>query len=351
MSERQAAILVVDDNDDNRYTLTGRLRREGYSDVAVACNGSEALRRLAERSFDLVLLDVMMPELDGIETLAAMKANSALRHVPVVMISAATDLERVVRCIELGAEDYLPKPFNQVLLRARVGACLEKKRLRDQEQAHLAIIERERWRLTDLLHAILPAAAVVELQATGAVRPQRHDEVAVLYCDVAGFTAYCDTHPPELAVTNLQQLVEKFEALTEVAGLEKLKTTGDALIATAGLLTPHPDPVSAALDCGFAAIEAALAGPAGWKLRCGLHIGPVVAGIVGKRKFSFDIWGDTINVAARLAGVGEPGCVHFSEAARRRVAASWNCEALGAVALRGKGDVSVFRCLPRMQTR
>ncbi len=144
MSERQAAILVVDDNDDNRYTLTGRLRREGYSDVAVACNGSEALRRLAERSFDLVLLDVMMPELDGIETLAAMKANSALRHVPVVMISAATDLERVVRCIELGAEDYLPKPFNQVLLRARVGACLEKKRLRDQEQAHLAIIERER---------------------------------------------------------------------------------------------------------------------------------------------------------------------------------------------------------------
>ena len=225
MSERQAAILVVDDNDDNRYTLTGRLRREGYSDVAVACNGSEALRRLAERSFDLVLLDVMMPELDGIETLAAMKANSALRHVPVVMISAATDLERVVRCIELGAEDYLPKPFNQVLLRARVGACLEKKRLRDQEQAHLAIIERERCRLTDLLHAILPAAAVVELQATGAVRPQRHDEVAVLYCDVAGFTAYCDTHPPELAVSNLQQLVEKFEALTEAAGLEKLKTT------------------------------------------------------------------------------------------------------------------------------
>jgi adenylate cyclase len=349
MLERKGAILVVDDNDDNRYTLTGRLKREGYADVAIACDGAEALRRLAESPFDLVLLDVMMPVLDGIETLAAMKGNPALRDIPVMMISAATDLERVVRCIELGAEDYLPKPFNPVLLRARVGSCLEKKRLRDQEQAHLAVIETERSRLTDLLHAILPAAAVVELQATGAVQPQRHGEVAVLYCDVSGFTAYCDSHPPELAVTNLQHLVEKFEALTEAAGLEKLKTVGDALIATAGLLTPHPDPVAAALECGFAVIEAALAGPAEWKLRCGLHIGPVVAGIVGKRKFSFDIWGDTINVAARLAGVDQTGCVHLSEAAWRRVAARWNCEAVGLVALRGKGEVPVFRCPPGLR--
>ena len=134
-----AAILVVDDDDNNRFTLVQRLEarrlRERHRRRATARG---ALARLAERPFDLVLLDVMMPELDGIGVLTAMKADPLLRHVPVVMISAVNDLERVVRCIELGAEDYLPKPFNKVLLRARVRACLEKKRLRDQEQAHSA---------------------------------------------------------------------------------------------------------------------------------------------------------------------------------------------------------------------
>ena len=341
------AILVVDDSDDNRYTLTQRLEREGYTDVAVACDGAEALRHLAERRCDLVLLDVMMPELDGIETLAAMKADPALRHIPVVMISAVTDLERVVRCIELGAEDYLPKPFNRVLLRARVGACLEKKRLRDQEQAHLGEIERQRSRLNELLHAILPDAAVTELEATGAVQPRRHTDVAILVCDIAGFTAYCDANSAELAVANLQHLVEKFETLAESSRLEKLKTVGDALIATAGLLAPHPDPVMAALDCAFALIEAALNGPARWELRCGLHVGPVVAGVVGRSKFSFDIWGDTINVAARLAGVNKTRCVHLSETAWRQIASRYVCEPLGPIELRGKGQLPVFRCMPK----
>jgi adenylate cyclase len=184
-----AAILVVDDNEDNRYTLVRRLEREGYRDLATAADGREALDRLAAGAFDLVLLDVMMPELDGIETLARVKADPGLRHVPVVMISAATDLDRVVRCIELGAEDYLPKPFNRVLLRARVGACLERKRLHDAEASHLAEIEAQRRRADELLHAILPAAAVGELKASGAVRPRRHEDVVVLVADVVGFTS------------------------------------------------------------------------------------------------------------------------------------------------------------------
>ena len=158
----EAAILVVDDDDNNRFTLVQRLKREGYENVAVACDGHDALARLAERPFDLILLDVMMPGLDGIGVLTEIKAHSTLRHIPLVMISAVNDLERVVRSIELGAEDYLPKPFNAVLLRARVKACLEKKRLRDLEQAHLTQIEEQRGRLNELLHAILPASAVIE---------------------------------------------------------------------------------------------------------------------------------------------------------------------------------------------
>ena len=198
-------------------------------------HGREALDRLAAGAFDVVLLDVMMPELDGIETLARIKAHADLRHVPVIMISAAADLDRVVRCIELGADDYLPKPFNRVLLRARVGACLERKRLHDGEAAHLAEIEMQRRRADELLHVILPTPAVSELKASQAVRPRRHEDVVVLVTDVVGFTAFCEGRPPEEVVANLDLLVRAFEDLTARHGLEKIKTTGDALLATAGL--------------------------------------------------------------------------------------------------------------------
>jgi serine phosphatase RsbU (regulator of sigma subunit) len=137
------ALLVVDDNEDNRYTLVQRLKRQGYTNVTTAVNGREALELLHSRPFDLVLLDVTMPEMNGYEVLEKLKADARLRHLPVVMISAVDQVESAVRCIELGAEDYLPKPFNPTLLRARVGACLEKKRLRDEIDAHLARIEAE----------------------------------------------------------------------------------------------------------------------------------------------------------------------------------------------------------------
>lgn len=341
-----AAILVVDDDDNNRFTLVQRLKREGYENIAVACHGQDALAQLAAAAFDLVLLDVMMPGMDGIDVLTAMKADRSLRHIPVVMISAVNDLERVVRCIELGAEDYLPKPFNKVLLRARVGACLEKKHLRDQEQAHLSELERQRTRLDGLLHAILPAPAVAELEVTGHVKPRRYSEVAVLFCDVAGFTAYCDAHAPETVIAHLQHLVDVFERLAIDNGLEKIKTIGDAFLATGGLLLPHSDPIRSGIACAFALIEEARKGPAGWEMRCGLHIGPVVAGIIGRSKFSFDLWGDTVNVAARLAAIGSPGYVHLSESASRRVGGRWALEPLGPVPLRGKGEMPVFRCGP-----
>jgi branched-chain amino acid transport system substrate-binding protein len=181
---RAARILVVDDNEDNRYTLTERLRREGYRDLATAGDGAEALTRLVAEPFDLVLLDVMMPVLDGIDTLARLKAGERLRDVPVVMISAVGEIERVARCIELGAEDYLPKPFDKVILRARVAASLERKRLRDAERAHLVEIEAQRRQLDAALRAILPAPAVAELQATGRIAPRRFEDVAVLLADL-----------------------------------------------------------------------------------------------------------------------------------------------------------------------
>ena len=141
-ASRPAQVLVVDDNEMNRDVLSRRLEKLGH-DVTQAENGMIALERLAAGEFDMVLLDVMMPGMDGREVLAKLKGDPALAHIPVVMISASEEIETVVRCIELGAEDYLPKPFNPTVLKARVGACLEKKRLRDAERRWARSLERE----------------------------------------------------------------------------------------------------------------------------------------------------------------------------------------------------------------
>ena len=143
-------LLVVDDNETNREMLGRRLERQGYR-VSMAADGCQALQMVAQEPFDLVLLDIMMPGMDGYGVLEKMKGDPLLRHIPVIMVSALDELESVVRCVEIGAEDYLPKPFEPTLLRARIGACLEKKLLRDQEQhTHMALVESQR-RLADEL--------------------------------------------------------------------------------------------------------------------------------------------------------------------------------------------------------
>ena len=149
-------ILVVDDNDDNVYTLKLHLDLEGYTDVETARDGEEAIARLKTDTFDLVLLDVMMPKIDGFQVLTWLKDQARLRDLPVIMISALTELNSMARCIELGAVDYLLKPFNPVLLKARLGATLEKKRLRDEIDAHLARLQEELDAARRLQMAMVP---------------------------------------------------------------------------------------------------------------------------------------------------------------------------------------------------
>jgi DNA-binding response OmpR family regulator len=339
-----ARILVVDDNEDNRYTLTLRLRREGFQDVTVASNGREALELIGARPFDLILLDIMMPEMNGYEVLGRLKADAVLRHVPVIMISAISELDSVVRCIELGAEDYLPKPFNSVLLRARIGASLERKRLYDQQAAHLAEIERQRARGDQLLHAILPAPAVQELQTAERVAPRRFEDVAVVFGDLVGFTSYCERHPAEEVVANLDRLALDLERIAGRHALEQIKTTGDGFMATANLLEPHADQVMASARFAFEMVEAAERNPARWQIRLGIHVGSVVAGVVGRSKFTFDLWGDTVNTAARLSGLGSQGAVYLSGDAWRRLEGRCPGHCLGRMSLKGKGEIEVYLC-------
>jgi len=342
MTETAPLILVVDDIEDNRYTLTRRLRREGYDRLMEAINGRDALEKLETEPIDLVLLDIMMPEIDGFEVLRRMKSDTRLRDVPVIIVSASEELDSIVECVRLGAEDYIPKPFNPVLLKARIEASLNKKRLHDQHKAHLGRIEDERRRADRFLRAILPDEAVRELKASDTVRPRRFADVAILFCDIVGFTPFCEGNVPEVVVEALGRLVERFETITETHRLEKIKTIGDAFLATAGLLRTCDDPVLDCVRSGVEMIEAARAMEPRWELRVGIHHGPVVAGILGKRQFQFDLWGDAVNTAARIAAAAEPGRVTLASESWLLVRNS--CR--GMVELKGKGRIELLEVTP-----
>src|SRR5580704_13818070 len=221
-------VLIVDDNEDNRFTLSMRLEACGYENIVTAENGREALEKMREGPVDLVLLDIMMPELDGYGVLEELRTDTALRDVPVVMISAIEDINSVVSCIELGATDYLTKPFNPVLLKARVDNCIEKSRYRAQEVTYHARIESEKRRADEILATVLPRPIVRALKRDGRLKPQRHEDVAVLFCDVVGFTAYSEKNPPEIVFAELETLIDRFEEIAARHGLEKIKTIGDA---------------------------------------------------------------------------------------------------------------------------
>lgn len=335
-------VLVVDDNEPNRELLTRRLSREGCT-VAVAKDGERAMEMVRNHSFDIILLDMIMPKMNGYEVLRALKEDPELQHIPVIMISGLDDVETLVTCIEGGADDFLTKPFDPVLLRARLGACLEKKELRDREREHLAVIDEQRRRADELLHVILPHSIAMELKENNVVKPRQHPNVAVLFSDVTGFTSYCDKHAPETVMENLQTLVARFEEISERHGLEKIKTIGDAFMATAGLLDDSSNPSLQCVQAGLEMCAATNELPSGWKVHVGVHVGPVIAGVVGKRKYHFDVWGDTVNTASRVTDLaGDDGLV-LSEQAWRDVADQCEGSTAGRFQVKGKGEMEVYR--------
>ena len=337
-------LLIVDDNAMNCDVLSRHVERQGHKAIAVS-NGYEALQQLYEQDFDAVLLDLQMPIMDGYEVLQKMRSDPKLVHIPVIMISAVDEFDNVVKCIELGAQDYLTKPFNQVLLNARINASLQRKRLHDMEIVYLEQIEAERSRVDHLFKVIFPSVIAEELKATKQVKPRRHENVAVFFLDLVGFTEYCNHRSPEEVVTELQKIINAFEDIALKNRVDKTKTIGDAFMATAGLLTSEPNPVLNCVNCGLEMIEATQAMGKSWDARVGIHIGPVVAGVVGKRQYLFDVWGDTVNTASRIESHGEPGSVYLSWAAWQSVKDQCKGKSVGEVAIKGKGNLELFRLL------
>ncbi len=342
LAGRVAEFLVVDDNSINRRLLACYLEQEGHSST-LAASGREALALLTRRSFDVVLLDLMMPELDGFEVLTWIRSRPALADMPVLMISAVDDIESIARCVEAGADDFLPKPFNPSLLRARIESCLERQRRKREERTYLASLEKASNRSDRLLRVLLPDPIVEEYMATRRIRPRRYDDVAVMFVDIVGFTSYCDQHSPEEVLDRLQELIREFERLVRRHGAQKIKTIGDAFMASAGLLYPAENPVLTCTNLGREMLAAVRELAPDWEIRIGVHVGPVVGGVVGDRHYQFDIWGDTVNTAQRIEHHGVPGSVCLSRDAWDLVAGYYTSERLDPVTVKGKGTLEVYR--------
>lgn len=341
----ESNVLIVDDNQNNRELIARHLSNQGHKVTSVA-GGSIALDQMAEKEFDLVILDLMMPDLDGHEVLTRMKGNPMLRHIPVIMVSALNELDSVVQCIEGGADDYLTKPLNPILLLARVNACAERKKFRDQEHKYLEWIEEERLKSENLILNILPAKIADRLKRSPTLIADRVPLATVLFADIIGFTPASAKLSAEHLVRSLNMLFTCYDRLSDKHGIEKIKTIGDAYFAVAGLPVPRLDHAEAIIDLALEMMEETeklkprLAAP--FDIRIGIHSGPVVAGVIGKRKFTYDLWGDTVNVASRNSSIGSKPCIRISASTHTLVKDLYSFSSPEVCELKGKGDMTTY---------
>ena len=278
---------------------------------------------LAREKFSLVLLDMMMPDLNGDEVLKIIKSNPDMRDVSVVMLSADTDTERVAKCIEIGADDYLPKPFNPTILRARISSELRKRSLRSMENEYLERIEEEKKNSQALLRNVLPPEIAIRLWKGETNIADHFEDATIIFADVVGFTKITARMRAFEIVACLNRLFSEFDRLVDDIGGEKIKTIGDSYMAAVGLPAPRPDHArigsKLALDLVTAAQRLQSSLPVPFPVRVGVHSGPIMAGVIGTRKFAYDVWGDTVNIASRIEAAGEPNRVLISAATAKHL--------------------------------
>jgi len=355
---KQASILVADDEDSMRHVLTLTLRALGYPNVSEARDGAAALTALRDRPFDLLITDMQMPMMDGFDLLKAIKDDPFLRHLPVIVASGMNDLAAVVRCIELGAEDFLTKPVNPTLLRARVSASLERKRLRDMDrlrvielQQEKQLLEMEKEKSERLLLNILPQPIAERLKRGERTIADHFADVTVLFADLCDFTALASQTDPEDLVTLLNELFSRFDRLADRHGLEKIKTIGDSYLLVGGLPLPRPDHAEAVAEMALEMLAEVqdLNQDSGIRLRVrlGLNAGPVVAGVIGRKKFTYDLWGAAVNLASRMQSSGLPGHIHVPASFEERLRGRFVFMERGTVHCKGVGEVHSYFLLAK----
>ena len=354
-------VLVVDDSKTLRRILIRELNSIGITNISEAGDGNEAVERLRVESFDLMLLDMEMPELDGLGVLKVVKSTPELSYLPVIIVSSAEDFDRIVECIQVGAEDYLPKPFNAVLLRARVFSSLEKKRLRDLDREHILELQREKEMLhieqmksEKLMLNILPKPIADRLKRGEKNIAGSYPEVTVLFSDLVGFTKMSATKTAPELVKLLNDIFSRFDKRAELLGLEKIKTIGDAYMAVGGLPIPRSDHAEIVADMALGMYQDLADfnqdNQQEIQMRIGIHSGPVVAGVIGFTKFSYDLWGNTVNTASRMESTSGNGRIQVSAITHELLKEHFVLEEREMIECKGLGPMLTSYVNARIQT-
>jgi len=296
-------VLVVDDEEQNRSLLRDPLEARGY-EIAEAENGLLALQKVAKRPPDVILLDLMMPRMDGFEVCRRLKKDLKTAHIPILIVTALSERKERLMGIEAGANDFLNKPIDIQDVILRVGNAVYAKHLQDQLQAEQEKSER-------LLLNILPKPIAERMKKGETNIADSYPDVTVLLADLVGFTTLSAHIGPEQIVQLLNEIFSAFDLLAEKHGLEKIKTIGDAYMVVGGISFPRPDHAEASAELAINMQEEIQRFNQQYntsvRLCVGICTGPVVAGVIGRGRFAYDLWGETVNLAYRLESTGEAG--------------------------------------------
>ena len=344
---QEMGILVVDDIEDNIDLIIALLEEEEYNNLLTAPNGKEALSILeSDVNIDLVLLDINMPELNGYQVLEYIKASEKLRAIPVIMVSALDEMDSTIRCIETGAEDYITKPVDETLLRARVNASLERKFLRNQERELFRQVEIEKQKSETVLYRVLPESVAERLKKGEENIAETIEDVTIVFSDLVGFTRLSSDMSPDRLVEILNDIFRSFDHHVAELKLEKVKTIGDAYMIVGGIPPHNENHAERCMDFALSALndidEFSKKYELELKLRIGMSTGPVVAGVIGQTRFTYDLWGDTVNIASRMESLCHPGLIQVVEPTYLRLKDKYPFVHRGEIEVKGKGLMKTY---------
>jgi len=331
-------VLVVDDEEQNRTLLRDPLEARGF-EIAEAENGMIALEKIAARLPDVILLDVMMPQMDGFEVCRRLKTDSKTAHIPILMVTALSERKERLMGIAVGANDFLNKPVDIQDVILRVGNAVYTKQLHDQLQV-------EQQKAEQLLLNILPKPIAERMKKGETNIADSYSDVTVLVADLVGFTTLSAHIGPEQVVQLLNEIFSAFDLLTEKHGLEKIKTIGDAYMVAGGISFPRPDHAEASAELALEMQTEIQRLNHGYdtsvRLRIGICTGPVVAGVIGRRRFAYDLWGETVNLACRLESTGGAGKIQIAESTHERLKDKYQFETKHRLDVKGHNPLSAY---------
>ena len=362
-------ILIVDDTPENidiLNVLLADFRKK------VATSGKRAIQLASDPDQpDLILLDIDMPEMSGFEVCKILKSNPGTQNIPVIFLTAQTDKKTTVEGFKIGASDFMTKPFNPEELMVRVKTQLDLKEARQrlestiqqmettamllkhssEQMAHQKKeIEEAKKKADELLLNVLPDYVAKELKERGQVVPRHFPIASVLFADLVGFSRLCKGLTPKEIVDELNRLFTEFDIIIEKNNLEKIKTIGDGYMAAGGIPVPNTSKPEDSVRAALEMIEAAerikeenrKSGRPLWEVRVGIHTGDLIAGVIGKNKFAYDIWGSAVNTAARMEAAGESGKVNISGITYQLVKDKFSCTYRGNIEVKNLGKLDMY---------